>query len=305
VRCAMTTKPGVQTKRTRVFLSHREAVSLVQAVRDCLATFLPGAEGWLDQDITGGRWDERIRAELDASQALILVATPQTLERLYVGYEVGYVDNALGASGIFILRAGVEASAFRPPLSFFQNYGVSSVGDLAHFLDRLAVELGLPSPNLRLDELQKHRDRIARLIEAEVKRGEAASPAVQRKAELLAEAIEAQYMTARRHAVALYQEHLEPEVKPFDAEDVQRLYEDNQPRLDDQGRRSVRAFIGELRHYNELIRLASQDLGSPTKTKAQKRLTTEISFIVDPLNQAAFHVQRCLGLPERMPYEKF
>jgi hypothetical protein len=156
--------------RPILFLSHSGAQPLVAQVTRLLGEAIPECEIWEDSRISGGRWDPQIVARLAASKLLLTVATPSVLSSPYVGFEIGYADRLLGASRIFVLRAGVKQDDLmrRPPFGNYQAYELSALAEMVDCINKVRNELGLISGGYSPQILEKRIEGLRADIDREL-----------------------------------------------------------------------------------------------------------------------------------------
>lgn len=144
----------------------------MEHLQACFLKYVPGCAVWSDLDITGGKWSPRILERLDEASALVLLGTPSVLGSIYSGFELGFVDKRLGASKVFILRAGLSTSNLqtRPPLGEFQNYDCEEPTSLRLFFEKISRECNLTfSSAVPMEDFARDTSEFKRLVELELK----------------------------------------------------------------------------------------------------------------------------------------
>lgn len=96
-------------RKVMVFLSHRhsESEQLIKQVRGFFASM--GAAvyiDWLDTDmpaVTSAETAEKLKKRIAASQKFVVLATPQSIESIWIPWEIGLADQIKGLDNIAIL----------------------------------------------------------------------------------------------------------------------------------------------------------------------------------------------------------
>lgn len=92
-----------------VFLSHRhsENITLINQVRGFFVS--QGANlyiDWLDKDmpkVTGSETAEKLKSKIKKSSKFVILATPKSIESIWMPWEIGLADQMKGLSNIAIL----------------------------------------------------------------------------------------------------------------------------------------------------------------------------------------------------------
>jgi hypothetical protein len=152
-----------------VFVSHwsdnaEQARTLMKELSDSLEH--SGCEFFLAEEHIkpGSEWENTIKAKLRCSDAFVVLCSRNTLDRYWVGLEVGAAW-VLGKP-IYPVRLEGEPKNFPEPLASRQVYDAQrqdpaqQTGAVLHFLDSLAADLAKPSRSHSDGELVKRINAI-------------------------------------------------------------------------------------------------------------------------------------------------
>lgn len=122
-------------KKITVFLSHRhsENANLIKQVRGFFATM--GADvyiDWLDKDmpeVTSAETAEKLKAKIRTANKFVILATPQSIESIWMPWEIGLADQIKGLRNIAILPVIHEDGSWTNR-EYYQLYSkIEKVGD--------------------------------------------------------------------------------------------------------------------------------------------------------------------------------
>ena len=122
-------------KKTMVFLSHRhsEDEKLIKRVRGFFASM--GAAlyiDWLDADmpeITSAETAEKLKKKIYAAKKFVVLATPQSIESIWIPWEIGLADQIKGLKNIAILPVVNEDGSWNNR-EYYQLYNrIERIGD--------------------------------------------------------------------------------------------------------------------------------------------------------------------------------
>ena len=140
-----------------IFISHiHEEAPLAKALKEELeATTVGQWRVFVSSDsanITlGDQWFSKIDAALGGHRLLLALCSPASMQRLWIGYEVGYAA-AKGVPIIPICHSGLKVDALPSFLSRYQGISIDAPGFAPQLFEAIQKHIPLPRPPRFLEQ---------------------------------------------------------------------------------------------------------------------------------------------------------
>ena len=142
-----------------IFISHiHEEAPLAKALKEELEATTAGQwQVFVSSDsanITlGDQWFSKIDAALGGHRLLLALCSPASMQRLWIGHEVGYAA-AKGVPIIPICHSGLEINALPSFLSRYQGVSIDAPGFVSQLFEAIQKHIPLPrSPRIAEQEI--------------------------------------------------------------------------------------------------------------------------------------------------------